>query len=491
MLLGFSVLLAILSYFIKNSRSFLAGTAMLINGLATGVLFGYNPSVWSLIAAVFGFYQLFNLGRLVKSRLHSRHLKLAFYVGGLRLLALQILFVGLANLSSWSTQLEEYSILVLRVAQVSVAFLIMLAVVYRLYKSRPKNSTNFFSDTELPSISVLIPARFEDRELEEILHGIVANDYPKMEVIVLDDQSNSPRISEIVKGFAQKGVRFVEGGEIKENWLAKNQAYDVLASSASGEYLVFMGVDVRLGVDAIRSAVTYAKNNSVDMISILPSRFDGSFWQGFFSPLRYFRELIRPGFRLGGAPALSTMWLIRRDAYDSLGGMPAVARKVIPEQYFARQLNRQKKYAFVRTNSKMHISTAKTLKEQLATSKRVIYPSQHRRMEINAITNIAMLVFLFTPFLQLPHALYFGEWHNAILSGLAVLFLAISHMAIVTLTNPILWPMAVVNFPYLVLQEVVLSFSSMYSYEFGEVYWKGRTISQPVMQVIPHLPKIE
>jgi hypothetical protein len=183
--------------------------------------------------------------------------------------------------------------------------------------------------------------------------------------------------------------------------------------------------------------------------------------------------------------------MIEKDELMALGGIGAVARKVIPEQYFARQLALNNTYSFVRTSSSLQISTAKVLTEQLATTIRVTYPGQHRRLEKNVVSNIALFVFVFLPYAQLIHALMYGEWLNAILSGVAALALTTAHLAIITVTNPILWPLAVVNLPYLALQEIVLNVISMYRYEFGEVYWKGRNICLPVMQVIPHLPPLD
>jgi cellulose synthase/poly-beta-1,6-N-acetylglucosamine synthase-like glycosyltransferase len=337
----------------------------------------------------------------------------------------------------------------------------------------------------------LIPARNEDKNLEELLRTVVANDYPKLEIIVLDDNSNSQRISEIVKGFAHDGVRFVQGDGPKDDWLAKNQAYETLADNASGEYMVFMGVDVRLAVTSLRSLIEYSLSTKKDMVSVLPTRYDPAFWKGFFSPLRYFRELSKISPAVGGTPTLSTLWVIKKSAFDHVGGFGAATRTVIPERFFAKELSRTKQYAFIRSSSRLQVATAKAVSEQIDTSIRVSYPAQHRRLEANALSNIGMFVFMFLPFVQFIHAVIGKQYINALLSGIAAALLAVAHLAIVTTTNPILWPLAVINMPYLVLQEIALCALSMYRYEFGEVIWKGRGISQPVMQVIPHLPSID
>jgi cellulose synthase/poly-beta-1,6-N-acetylglucosamine synthase-like glycosyltransferase len=77
--------------------------------------------------------------------------------------------------------------------------------------------------TELPSVSVCIPARNEMHVMTECLESVLASTYPKLEVIVLDDRSEDTT-STLVKAFARDGVRFVEGKKLPPGWLGKNYA---------------------------------------------------------------------------------------------------------------------------------------------------------------------------------------------------------------------------------------------------------------------------
>lgn len=491
MLFAISVALAIGGFYIKGTRLYLSSVSLLLMGLVVGFLSASLPYGFGLIFGVLGVYQVLNIARLVISRLHDNHLRKAFIIGGTRLLALQITVYLLGYFTNNSQSLSRFWGSLLPIAQLVVAAIVLSLILTRLVKSKPKNIDTFLSDQELPTVSVLIPARNEDSDLIEVLKSVVANDYPKLEVLVLDDCSTSGRVPEIVREFAHDGVRFIEGEQPKEGWLAKNQAYATLANDSSGDWLLFMGVDVRLGTGSIRSLVHYAYNNKKAMISVLPHRSGPSFWQGFFSPLRYFVELVKVGVSKPNVPALSTAWLIERKSYLGIGGIESVARKVIPEHYFANTLNQSNSYSFVRTDVDLQVSTAKSLLEQLQTSLRVTYPGLHGRMEWSALSTIAMFVFLFMPFVQLVSHALDGFSAFSVVYLLAVLLLSTSHMIIVITTNAVLWPLAIINFPYLVLQEIVLGFISMYRYEFGTMLWKERNICLPVMQVVPHLPNVE
>ena len=63
--------------------------------------------------------------------------------------------------------------------------------------------------------------------MNDCLERVVASTYPKLEIIVLDDHSQD-NTSALIKSFAHKGVRFVEGTKLPEGWLGKNHALQLL-----------------------------------------------------------------------------------------------------------------------------------------------------------------------------------------------------------------------------------------------------------------------
>lgn len=487
-LLALSVFVGIFAYFKNTLRFILAPFAFILHFVAVILILIFQPSAASLLLSIFGAAQLLNISRLIEGRLNEKHLRAAYLRGGLNILLLELVTISVIIVQA---TIESFSIAwVIFGLQVAVSACIAFLVVLRLIRSRPKEIRNYLPDSQLPAISVLVPARNEDENLEQMLQSIVANDYPKLEVLVLDDCSATPRVSEIVKRFANKGVRFIEGDYPKENWLAKNQAYQTLVHHSSGDWLIFMGVDVRLGPTSLRALVHYAIHHRAEMVSVLPRRADHSFITGLFAPLRYFRELSKINLR-HSVPALSTLWLIERKAYEEVGGIESVARMIIPEHYFASQLTKKSAYYFVHTNDYLQVGTIKTINEQLATSIRTLYPGMRRRIENVALYIVFSVTMLLMPFVQLVYGLVGNPSGYYFWSGLlACSFLVIAHCLVTIYTNPIVWPFALINFPYLVIQEMVLAVISLVKYEYGEVYWKGRNICQPVMHVIPALPPL-
>jgi glycosyltransferase involved in cell wall biosynthesis len=194
---------------------------------------------------------------------------------------------------------------------------IQLASNVKRYKPALSESDDVFPLVDMPTISLCIPARNETHALEDCLSSVIVSDYPKLEVIVLDDCSQD-RTPQIIRGFAQDGIRFVRGKEPSDGWLGKNNAYEVLAREARGKYLIFMSVDTRLEPRTLSRLINYMQTNKLSMVSVLPRRM-GS-WKSsiLFAPLRYFWQVIMP---LGlNTPTATSLWAVQNDSLAEIGG---------------------------------------------------------------------------------------------------------------------------------------------------------------------------
>ncbi len=460
--------------------------SILLPAVSVVLLFEY-PTFLGAVVLALSVCRLYNLLRIAKARMHPAYLKLttsrtSLVFSGLQLAVLPWLIglIVVPHVSRWP--------LVIVSMQLVVAGGIFVVSIYTLYQTRYKQGTTFYADRDLPTVSLLIPARNETNDLEDCLRSALASDYPKLEIIVLDDCSQA-KTSDIIKSFAHDGVRFVQGEPPEDRWLAKNQAYEKLYQEASGELLLFCGVDVRFSPHAIKALVTEMLSRNKQMVSVLPRRLSGSTAGAFIQPMRYWWELSLPRKLVNRPPVLSTTWLIRKHALERLGGFSAVSHNIIPEGYFARELVKNNEYSFIRANDTLDIQTRKSTASQRATAIRTRYPQLHRRPENVALMLVADLVFLVGPFVSLIYGCITHDMAVAVVGGIAALLLIVNHVTIVQITSPPNATVALLNFPIEVLTEVVILLVSMGRYEFGTVEWKDRNVCIPVMHVIPHLPK--
>ncbi|QQS18298.1 glycosyltransferase family 2 protein [Candidatus Saccharibacteria bacterium] len=450
-------------------------------------LLSYDWTLWWVPMLLLP-YRLINIARYARYRMPAPRLRAVTLRTHSWVVTAQVILA----LSSWL--LRDVSVTVLFGVIASLQFVGVLALLRASIRTwehaKPAEITKHYNDADLPSLSVLVPARDETDALQRCLESLIANDYPKLEILVLDDCSVGKKTPEIIRSYAQNGVRFVQGEIPPDNWVAKNFAYEQLRHEASGEILIFCGVDTLFESSALRAIVeTLLSNNK--MMSVLPTRSSGVMIVSFLQTMRYYWELCLPRRMFKRPPVLSTCWVVRSAVIDELGGFASVTQSVSPEAHFARLAVAKDMYTFVRTNATLQIHSTKTFRDQFDTTVRMRYPQLHRRLELVAATTLFELVFFIGPFLGLPLSFllpdtgaFFALWFGSVLAVEVMYFL----IAVQTKLNSPL--VALLTAPFGFVADIVMLHVSMLRYEFGTVNWKGRNVCIPVMNVIPKLPKI-
>lgn len=153
---------------------------------------------------------------------------------------------------------------------------------------------NWLTKSQLPStyaeyremISILIPARNEEKNLPELLYSLKNQHYKNFEVIVYDDESTDGSLR-IIKEFAGNDSRFryIEGKPLPNAWLGKNHACHQLALAANGSLLLFLDADLKTGNQLINQSVTYFKSHKMDLLSIFPVQLMQSFGEKITVPV--------------------------------------------------------------------------------------------------------------------------------------------------------------------------------------------------------------
>jgi hypothetical protein len=475
-----------------RARKVLAVAAVLVNGFGAGAIALWRPNVFSILIAVFSLFRAFNNIRIAEARMHEHYLHRVTRRTALTLIGLQAVFALLwAVWYNWHTT-GYLSWALLAGAQLAVAVVLLISAIRRMQRTAWPAKRAHFSDAELPTLTVAIPARNETEDLQACLQNLVASDYPKLEIIVLDDCSQNRRTPEIIRGFAHDGVRFVPGEEPKETWLPKNQAYARLVAEASGQYVLFCGVDVRFSETALSQVIAAMLDRKKRMMSILPERaLEVRNGASLAQAMRYFWELVPPRRLFRRPPVISSCWVIEKAALTAAGGFEAATRSIVPEAHFARDLAKTDSYSFMRAGINPGITSTKTAAEQRNTAIRTRYPQVHRRPE-----NVCMLSLLELLFLAGPLALAVsGYWFNAGwaaigLAALAAVLLTVTYEIVGRATKISNTAFGLIALPLMVVYDLGMLHYSMWQYEFSEVDWKGRNICVPAMHVIPHLPKI-
>jgi len=153
------------------------------------------------------------------------------------------------------------------------------------------------SGDRLPSVSVAIPARDEERDLEAALRSVLALDYPALEVLVVNDRSTDGTGAILDRlAAAEPRLTAIHVEELPSGWLGKTHAQYVAVGQSSGEFLLFTDADV------------------VALIGV---------FSVFFTLL--FRPWKAPDPKSRAFIGIGAFSLVRREAYDRCGGHATVA----------------------------------------------------------------------------------------------------------------------------------------------------------------------
>ncbi len=181
-----------------------------------------------------------------------------------------------------------------------------------------------------PSVSVLIPARNEEANIEAACAAVLASRGVDLELIVLDDASTD-RTPEILRGIVDPRLRIAQSPPLPPGWSGKQHACHVLSGLARHELIVFVDADVRFTPEAVAGMAGFMQTHPVGLASGFPRQVTVTWAEVLLLPLIHFMLL---GFlpiaamRRSGAPALGAgcgqLFIARREAYRRAGGHAAI-----------------------------------------------------------------------------------------------------------------------------------------------------------------------
>jgi hypothetical protein len=190
----------------------------------------------------------------------------------------------------------------------------------------------------LPPLSVIVPARDEERDIEAALRSLLEQDYPGLEVVAVDDRSRDGTgaiLEELATEFPSLVV--VPVTELPEGWMGKNHACHLGAAAATGDWLLFTDADVRFEPGALRRAVALADRQGLGHLVVWPRLLAGGFWaRSFQATFGLFMNLkLRPWAlnvpRSRSYVGVGAFNMVARWAYDEVGGHRTLAMEVVDD----------------------------------------------------------------------------------------------------------------------------------------------------------------
>lgn len=198
---------------------------------------------------------------------------------------------------------------------------------------------------EYPSISVLIPARNEEKKIKKCVESVLRQDYPDFEVIVLDDNSEDATYK-ILKSIDGNGkLKILKGKELEKGWTGKNFACHRLYEESKNEYILFADADTTMKPGALKNALKRLKQRNADLYSALPELELNTFWEKVLMPVLHFTTFTllpyyiaekgrSPQFAMAAGPFM----LFKREAYEKTGGHEAIKNELVEDVRLAKKI---------------------------------------------------------------------------------------------------------------------------------------------------------
>jgi cellulose synthase/poly-beta-1,6-N-acetylglucosamine synthase-like glycosyltransferase len=192
-----------------------------------------------------------------------------------------------------------------------------------------------------PRVSIIVPARNEEEDIELSLTRLLELDYDNYEVIAVNDRSND-RTGEIMETVAGRAsahgrLRVLHHRELPAGWMGKPHAMWTAANAATGGWLLFTDADVLFKPGSLRRALAYAEAERADHLVLFPEMIMKR--PGEFMMIAFFQTMFVFGHRPWKVAdpkskdhmGVGAFNLIRRSAYEAVGTYAALRMEVLDD----------------------------------------------------------------------------------------------------------------------------------------------------------------
>jgi len=196
-----------------------------------------------------------------------------------------------------------------------------------------------------PRLSVLIPACNEALTLEPALQSLLAQDYPDLEVVLVNDRSTDGTGALVDRlAAADARVQALHIATLPPGWLGKLHALHVAMAQATGDVVLLTDADVHFGPQALRRTVAWFQAEQLDHLTLLPrvhvpglggAALVTAFGAALLAAMRP-SQVGRPGS--GACVGIGAFNLVRKATFARTPGFPWLKLEIVDDLGVAQLL---------------------------------------------------------------------------------------------------------------------------------------------------------
>ena len=345
-----------------------------------------------------------------------------------------------------------------------------------------------------PAVSVIVPARNEERNIGRCVLGLIQQRYPCLEIIFVDDDSTDST-PDIVAGYVRQDsrIRVVRTEPRPADWNGKQWACYTGAQSSTGSWLCFMDADTYAEPDLIERTMAFALEKQVGMLSLQPWYEMVGLWERIVMPaaLTHLFLLFPPNWV--NDPGRKTVVangqfiLLSRAVYDEIDGHRGVRSRMMDDYSLAENVQAAGHRVFIADGAEvMRVRMYRNLKEMwLGGRKAAIQLTGGWMVSIAGMIGYVLLNIL--PWFLFVWAMITGN-RVAIVAMGSVVCVEIIFTAVARVWGFRAPPWSAITYPVGGLLIFAIGLESMFSVALGrEIRWKDRPVLGAPEPSIPQL----
>jgi chlorobactene glucosyltransferase len=274
-----------------------------------------------------------------------------------------------------------------------------------------------------PKVSVIVPARNEEKYIAKCLDSLINQRYPNFEIVVIND-SSSDRTGEIIQRYNKLNSKVVLAinaepklEEGQEEWTGKNWACYQGYLNSTGEILLFTDADTVHSRYAMSLAVTYMIKQNLDALTAIPKILsEDNIWVKTILPLLWTLSYAKYSALRANNPKskigyfIGSFFIITRKTYEAVGTHKAVKTEIVEDGALGRKVKEEKfKLRVVRGEKYIDATWARDFNTLWHGLRRLMIPLYQRERTNALLMTISSFLLLLLPFIVLPFFVLFSN----------------------------------------------------------------------------------
>ena len=300
-------------------------------------------------------------------------------------------------------------ILVAILIGVSATWIVLIKSMLRTFNESPFLDKFEKKEHENPMVSIILPARNEEKFIEKCLNSLLNQDYDNYEIIVIND-SSTDSTGNIIKEYSEKfpKIIFVDAKPKPDGWIGKNWACIEGYKKTSGDLLLFTDADTAHTNSVISLAVSHLLSLELDVLTVIPRMLCldkitkitlpmiSTFLHTRFSALRVNDTSKNTGYFFG------SFFIIKKSTYDSVGTHESVKGELVEDGALGRKVKESGfKMRMVRGEHLVDAVWARDIHTLWNALKRLMisFYLQNAKMAVASFFGVLFLLFMAFPIL--------------------------------------------------------------------------------------------